>query len=457
MNLQQSQHTYFLGIGGIGMSALAHWRLGQGRAVSGYDRTRSVVTDSLEKAGAKIYYAEDVTHLEGIDFIVYTPAIPQNHVEYQHALAAGIPMVKRAAALGELSRKYRTLAVAGTHGKTSTSAMLAHVLRHAGVDATAFLGGLVRSLGGNFVSGNSDWMVAEADEYDRSFLQLQPDWTVITALDPDHLDIYGSAENMLETYRQLGRQSGNLLVHVSAKDAGWEDNFLTYGIEAGDYQAVNIRTEGLKTIFDWKGPEGEVKNMSLLLPGNHNVLNATAALALSAKAGADLSRFADALASFTGIYRRFEILAHGSNLSYVDDYAHHPAEIDAAIQTARDLFPGRQLLVVFQPHLFSRTRDFAAGFGESLSRADAVRLMAIYPARELPIEGVNSELILSFIHNENKEMVSREALLDVLEKDLEEPAVILSLGAGDIDKETGRIRDFVQNRINQHSPNTQTA
>ncbi|MEZ4687949.1 MAG: UDP-N-acetylmuramate--L-alanine ligase [Bacteroidia bacterium] len=457
MNLQQSQHTYFLGIGGIGMSALAHWRLGQGRAVSGYDRTRSVVTESLEKAGARIFYSEDLAHLEGIDFVVYTPAIPQSHIEFQHVLSAGIPMVKRAAALGELSKAYKTLAVAGTHGKTSTSAMLAHVLRHAGVDATAFLGGLVRSLGGNFVSGKSDWMVAEADEYDRSFLQLQPDWTVITALDPDHLDIYGSAENMLETYRQLGRQSGNLLVHVSAENAGWKGDFITYGIGEGDYQAVNIRTEGLKTVFDWKGPEGEMKNVSLMLPGRHNVLNATAALALAAKAGADMSRFADALASFTGIYRRFEILAHSSTLSYVDDYAHHPAEIEAAIQTARELFPQRKLLVVFQPHLYSRTRDFAEGFGESLAKADAVRLMAIYPARELPIEGVSSELILSLMPNENKAMVSREALIDALEQEIEEPTVVLSLGAGDIDKETSRLRDFIQKRISNHTANTQTA
>jgi UDP-N-acetylmuramate--alanine ligase len=456
MNFQQSQHTYFLGIGGIGMSALAHWRLGQGCAVSGYDRTRSVVTQSLEEAGAKIFYQEDPRHLDGIDFIVYTPAIPQSHAEYQHALAAGIPMVKRAVALGELSRAYKTLAVAGTHGKTSTSALLAHVLRHAGVDATAFLGGLVRSLNGNFVAGQSEWMVAEADEYDRSFLQLQPTWTVITALDPDHLDIYGSADNMLETYRQLGRQSENLLVHVSAKDAGWDETVLSYGIEAGDYQAVNVRTKGLKTLFDWKGPDGEVNDLSLMLPGNHNVLNATAALALAAKAGADMNRFAAALASFTGIYRRFEILAHSENLSYVDDYAHHPAEIDAAIETARSLFPERKLLVIFQPHLFSRTRDFAEGFGESLSKADAICLMDIYPARELPIEGVNSELILSFVTNPDKGMIRREDLLEAIASNIDEPSVVLSLGAGDIDKEVNRIRDFIKNRISQLSHNSQS-
>jgi UDP-N-acetylmuramate--alanine ligase len=279
---------------------------------------------------------------------------------------------------------------------------------------------------------------------------------VITALDPDHLDIYGSADNMLETYRQLGRQSENLLVHVSAKDAGWDETVLSYGIEAGDYQAVNVRTKGLKTLFDWKGPDGEVNDLSLMLPGNHNVLNATAALALAAKAGADMNRFAAALASFTGIYRRFEILAHSENLSYVDDYAHHPAEIDAAIETARSLFPERKLLVIFQPHLFSRTRDFAEGFGESLSKADAICLMDIYPARELPIEGVNSELILSFVTNPDKGMIRREDLLEAIASNIDEPSVVLSLGAGDIDKEVNRIRDFIKNRISQLSHNSQS-
>ncbi|MFK7973236.1 MAG: UDP-N-acetylmuramate--L-alanine ligase [Bacteroidia bacterium] len=451
MTLTTSQHTYFLGIGGIGMSALAHWRLGQGRAVSGYDRVSSVVTEGLEEAGAEIHFEENVEHLKGVDYIVYTPAVPQSHLEYQAALAQGIPMVKRAVALGELSREYRTLAVAGTHGKTSTSALLAHILRHAGVDATAFLGGLVRSLGGNFVSGKSEWMVAEADEYDRSFLQLHPEWTIITALDPDHLDIYGSPEAMLDTYRQLGRQSTNLLVHIDALQADWDKDVLSYGIEEGDYQAVNVHTEGLLSVFDWKGPEGTVENLALRMPGQHNVLNATAALALAARAGADLGQFQEAISSFTGIYRRFEILEHSENLSFVDDYAHHPKEIDAAIHTAKALFPERKLVVVFQPHLFTRTRDFAAGFASSLSQADAIRLMDIYPARELPIAGVDSTIILNQIHQQDKAMISREDLIQGLSETIEEPSVILSLGAGNIDREVPRIQQWVQQRISSNT------
>ncbi|MFK7922551.1 MAG: UDP-N-acetylmuramate--L-alanine ligase, partial [Bacteroidia bacterium] len=355
MDLKQVNTIYFLGIGGIGMSALAHYFHREGKKVLGYDRSQSIVTKGLEDEGMTLFYILDPTHIQGADMMIYTPAISQDNVEYQAALEAGIPILKRSQILGLISENYRTLAVAGTHGKTTSSSMLAHLLRHSGVDCTAFLGGISRNLEGNFAYGKSDWLVVEADEFDRSFLTLKPESAIITSMDPDHLDIYGTAEEMADNYRAFGQLSDRLLVHHSLEDRGWTQAVQTFGLDEGDFQAQNLHFGDLETVFDFVSAERRIEAIRLPFPGQHNVLNMVAAMALAMEAGVKPEALKDAVSSFAGIYRRFEQHYHSDQLTYIDDYAHHPTEIAAAIDTARRLFSDRQLVVVFQPHLFSRT------------------------------------------------------------------------------------------------------
>lgn len=435
--------VYFLGIGGIGMSALARYFRREGVHVSGYDRSPSKVTLALEEEGIVVFYEQDPAHLVGQDLVIYTPAVPQDAPELVAARAGGHWLKKRAEVLGMLTRSYQTLAVAGTHGKTTTSTMLAHFLRHGGIDASAFLGGISRNLEGNFVHGNAPWLITEADEYDRSFLHLTPHTGIITSLDPDHLDIYGSEAEMIESYRQFGAQCEHLLLHHSIGGADWGASAATYGIESGDHRAENLRSEGLGIRFDYRDDQHRLRDLYLPMPGRHNVLNATAALALSLRCGLAEERAAAALASFAGIYRRFEVMFHTTALSHVDDYAHHPTEIEAALEAAKAALPERQVLAIFQPHLYSRTRDFAAGFADALAKADLVLLMDIYPARELPIPGISAESIASLMPPAKVIRVTRADLLDQLAKVLQPPTVVLTLGAGDIDRETDRIRDFL--------------
>jgi UDP-N-acetylmuramate--alanine ligase len=444
MDLKHINKVYFLGIGGIGMSALAHYFHQEGKVVSGYDRVSSVVTERLENEGMKVFYVLDKSHVEGQDVMIYTPAISRDCVEYVAAEAAGIPILKRSQALGVISQTYRTLAVAGTHGKTTTSSMLAHLLRACGLDCTAFLGGLSRNLKGNFAYGQSELLVVEADEFDRSFLTLKPESAIVTSMDPDHLDIYGDATEMERNYLAFGALAKELLVHHSLKDRGWTVPVSTFGIEEGDIQAHNLRFSKLRTQFDFAGEGQVIRDLSLSMPGHHNVMNMLAAIGLSLRVGADPERLKAAVAEFSGIYRRFEVWHHTDSLTYVDDYAHHPTEIAAAIDTARRLFPNRKLIVVFQPHLFSRTRDFAAGFVAELSKADALLLMEIYPAREEPIPGVNSKMLFDQITLTQKFLVSPQNMLTHLEKVLSEPAVLLTLGAGDIDREVDKITDWIK-------------
>ena len=297
-----ASHIYFLGIGGMGMSALARWFHQQGVEVSGYDRNHSLVTKGLETEGIKVFYEADETHLQGVDMVVYTPAIPAIHSEFQAAQRLGLPLYKRAQALGELSKNFRTLAVAGTHGKTTTTAILAHVLRYAGLDCTAFLGGISRNINGNFVQGASDWMVVEADEYDRSFLSLYPEVLLITALDADHLDIYGTEAEMQTAYKKLAARARKLMLWNPLLDDSWQHELpLSYGLDTGNYQASNLRYTGVSTTFDfWSAPTGWIRDISLALPGQHNVLNATAALGLANELGADPTRFKTAIEGFPG-------------------------------------------------------------------------------------------------------------------------------------------------------------
>ena len=435
MNLEAIERIYFLGIGGIGMSALAKYFHLKGTEVKGYDRVESVVSKGLEEMGMEIFYMLNADHVHGADLMVYTPAISTDCVEYVEAERLGIPIMKRSQVLGMISQSYQTLAVAGTHGKTTTSSMLTHLLKEGGIDPTAFLGGIARNLASNFTFGQSPWVVAEADEYDRSFLTLHPEYAIITSLDPDHLDIYGTEGEMQQSFRAFADQSKQVLVEHSLEEFDWGKEVETFGIDAGDYRATNLRFQKLETVFDFEWKGGKVENLRLGMPGRHNVSNMTGAIGLALKTGmnpADLERAVD---RFRGIYRRFEVHLHGENLSYIDDYAHHPEEIAAAMATARALFPERKLIVVFQPHLFTRTRDLLEGFAEELSKADTVLLMEIYPAREEPIEGIHSTLLLGKLRIEAKQLVPREALPSAIQAEIQGPTVLLTLGAGDIDKE----------------------
>ncbi len=444
-NPNMENHIYFLGIGGIGMSALAHYFKLIGMNVSGYDKTPSVVTQSLEEEGIKVYFEPDEKHIDTVTVMIYTPAIKQ-HPEFETALKKGIPVMKRAEVLGIISHHYRTLAIAGTHGKTTTSSMLAWLMKGCGLDATAFLGGISRNLNGNFSFGNSDFCVVEADEFDRSFLQLSPEMAAITSVDPDHLDIYGTETAVLNSYQDFAnRVSGFLLIHEASKGVEWGRPFATYGIHAGEYQAINIRFGQMGTYFDYKSEKHTIQDIFLPIPGEHNVLNATAAITLALNAGAEVGKIKQTLREFKGIYRRFEIVLHSDEISLIDDYAHHPTELEAAVQTAKSLFPDRQVITVFQPHLFSRTKDFFQGFAKAISMSDAAILLPIYPARELPISGVSSALILDKIENIPKIICEKSELTEVLSKWIQKPTTILMTGAGDIDREVENIKNFIKN------------
>lgn len=443
MRTEELKDIYFLGIGGIGMSALASYFHRKGVKVSGYDKVNSVVTDALEKEGIEIFYHADVHHVSNKDLVIYTPAIPTDHAELLEVRQNGTPLYKRAQALGLLSKPYRTLAVAGTHGKTTTSIMLTHLLKSSGVDCTAFLGGLSRNLNGNFVVGDAEWLVAEADEYDRSFLSLNPELAIINSMDPDHLDIYGDQESFKTGFMQFASQSQRLLVHDSLKNDFDGMNVESFGIEAGDFQARNIKQEGLATSFDFFAYGEKLRKFRMPTVGDHNVYNMTAAIATAWKVGGELEGLAEGVASYAGIYRRFEVKFEGDHVSYIDDYAHHPTELEAAISTARAVFPDRKVLVIFQPHLFTRTRDFAKGFTSSLNLADEVFLMDIYPAREEPIEGVQSEMLAIGLEKEWR-MVAKGEISKDLEERIQTKTIVLSLGAGDIDREIDSILECVK-------------
>lgn len=445
MNLNEVHTVYFLGIGGMGMSALAWFFHREGKQVAGYDLHDTSVTQALKQAGIPVYHQADPTHLHSQDCIIYTPAIFPNHPEMEAALSSEIPVFKRSEILGLLSRSYKTLAVAGTHGKTTTSAMLTHLMRNCGVSATAFLGGISHNLQSNYVHGASSYAVMEADEYDRSFLTLSPTLAIITALEADHLDVYGTEEELERTYIQFASQTDPdqpLLIHESIDAYPWQKPCLTYGIEKGDFQAQNVSHAGLSAAFDFVGEGVSLAGIQLPLPGRHNVSNMVGALAMGHLLGIDITCMGKAVGSFAGIYRRFDIQVDEEELAYIDDYAHHPTEVMAAIQTAKELFPERKLTVIFQPHLYSRTQDLASGFAHSLDTADQVLLLPIYPAREAPIPGVNSQLIERSMEGAKVAIIEKEDIPSTLSDWVTSPGVILTLGAGDIDKEVQRIKNW---------------
>lgn len=442
MTFDEIKRIYFIGIGGIGMSALARYFKKHGAAVYGYDRSETGLTRALAAEGMHLHYDDDVQHIpEGIDLVVFTPAVPKDHAELNWFLEKGYPVKKRAEVLGIISRAKRCVAIAGTHGKTTTSTMTAHLLRACGVDATAFVGGISLNLGSNFVEGASDWVVVEADEYDRSFLHLHPEIAVLNSLDPDHLDIYGTPEAVVDSYKQFIRQikPGGKLIYrqglplddVAAELRASGRQVFSFGIDSGDYEAFNVHVENGQMAFGLRSGIVDWSDLRLNYPGRHNVLNATAAIAATLSAGGFAPELPAALADFKGVKRRFEYIVRRPDVVYVDDYAHHPAELEAAIGAAKMLYPERRVTGIFQPHLYTRTRDFAEGFADALDMLDECILLDIYPARELPIAGVTSSMIAGLMKNKNVTLTTKHELLNVLKN--RKIDVLMTMGAGDID------------------------
>lgn len=437
-----------LGIGGIGMSALARFLHRRGKTVTGYDRTATPLTAELEAEGIRIRYAPHTGMLDGADLLVYTPAVPRSHPEFALAEQAGIPVVKRAEVLGMISRAYKTVAVAGTHGKTSTTGLITHLLRECGIDCTGFVGGITNNYNTNYVHGESEWMVVEADEFDRSFLQLSPDIAVITSMDADHLDIYGSAGELKKTFKAFAgqvKEGGTLFLQHSLPEITLDGNrrVWRYGVGGGYCKSDNLVHRGLGVNFDFRAGVMHFDNLRLNLPGNYNVENATAAVSVAMALGAPEEKIRMGLETFTGIKRRFDIRYRSEEVVHIDDYAHHPREISALLAAVRDMLPRHKLIAVFQPHLYSRTQDFHEGFAEALSEADSVVLLSIYPAREEPIEGVSSQMIYDLLTVEEKGLTDLDGLTNELKKHKTRPSVVLTIGAGDIDTKVEATRSLV--------------
>lgn len=462
MQLSQYDTVYFLGIGGIGMSALARWFNRQGMFVAGYDRTPTPLTKELEKEGIKIHFEDDVALIptqadNNKTLFVYTPAIPKDHREYNYLKEKGYSILKRSEVLGLITKSHKTIAVAGTHGKTTTSSLITHILKVAGVNMVAFLGGVTTNYASNLISegeANEDTIVvAEADEFDRSFLKLFPDIAVITSVDPDHLDIYGNHQEVIKSFTDFTKQinKGGLLVkHESIRAIdneldGVEVN--TYGMSRGQFFASRITTEGGFFEFDLVGYADEIEKIKLGVPGFHNMENAIAATIVAKHLGVNDTIIKKALGSFAGVKRRFEFIIKREDLVYVDDYAHHPTEITAFLSSLRAMYPGKKITAVFQPHLYSRTRDFADGFSESLSIADEVLLMDLYPAREEPIPGVSSDMLFDAITSSVKVRCTKKDVVQKLEDmDVE---VIATIGAGDIDTCVEPIKKLLEDKYQE--------
>lgn len=442
MNLNQIHNVYFIGIGGIGMSALARYFQNIGKKVSGYDKTPTMLTDELKASGMDIHF-EDNINLIPKDFyventlVIITPAVPVTHSEWNYFLERDFVVKKRAEVLGIITKDTFCFAVAGTHGKTTTSSILGHILYESGADVTAFLGGIVENYHSNLIGSGKTVTVVEADEFDRSFLHLHPDIACVTSMDADHLDIYGDATAIEDSFREFANKVADKNQLFVPKGLPLEG--LTIGInEEATYSAFNIRIENGFYVFDVQTPSETIRDLQFGLPGRHNLMNALMALAMAKTYGTPTESIAKALASFKGIQRRFSYQIKTSDLVYIDDYAHHPTEINAVHQAVRELYPGEKVLAVFQPHLFSRTKDFADDFAKSLSQFDEILLLDIYPARELPMEGVTSSWLLSKMENPNKKLVSKGDLIPTI---LENSAkIIVTIGAGDIGELVPKIK-----------------
>ena len=434
MNLNQIHNVYFIGIGGIGMSALARYFQNIGKKVSGYDKTPTMLTDELVAGGMDIHFEDTIAAIP-TDFyventlVIVTPAVPVSHSEWNYFIERDYVIKKRAEVLGLITKDTFCFAVAGTHGKTTTSSILGHILYESGADVTAFLGGIVENYHSNLIGSGKTVTVVEADEFDRSFLHLYPNIACVTSMDADHLDIYGDKAAIEDSFREFADKVEDKTKMFVPKGLDLEG--LTIAInEEAFFKAFNIRIENSSYVFDVQTPSETIQNIAFGLPGHHNLMNALMALAMAKTYGTSSDAIVKALATFKGVQRRFSYQLKSEKLVYIDDYAHHPTEINAVHQAVRELYPNQKVLAIFQPHLFSRTKDFAEDFAKSLSQFDEVLLLDIYPARELPMEGITSSWLLGKMENENKKLVSKAQLIGtILESDA---TVIVTIGAGDI-------------------------
>ena len=460
MEMQKITSVYFVGAGGIGMSALARYFRAKGKQVAGYDKTPSDLTAALIEEGIRIHYTDDIALIpedcKQIDstLVIYTPAIPETHTELNYFKTNGFTLMKRARVLGEITRTERGLCVAGTHGKTTTSSMLAHLLKQSHVDCNAFLGGILKNYNSNLMlSDKSDLAVIEADEFDRSFHWLNPYMAVITAVDPDHLDIYGTPaayRDSFEHFTSLIRPDGCLVMKkgLQLQPRLQEGTKLyTYSAtEEADFFARNIRIGNGDIVFDFVTPDGSIPDVKLGVPVKVNIENGVAAMALAWLNGVTPEEIRGGMESFTGPVRRFDFHLKKDDIVLLDDYAHHPAELKASIQSVKELYPDKKVTGIFQPHLYTRTRDFAADFAASLSLLDELILLDIYPAREEPIPGVTSQIIFDRVTIPNKRMIRKEELLDLVQKEAASFEVVLMVGAGNIDRLVEPVKQILEKR-----------
>lgn len=463
MKLNEVNRAYFVGIGGIGMSALARWFQANGKQVAGYDKTASDLTRTLEEEGMDVHYDDSLEMIpneflsnEGT-LIIYTPAIPSDHMELNYFMDNHYSVMKRSEVLGMITENHYTIAVAGTHGKTTTTSMIAHLLSGSRKGCSAFVGGIMTNTGTNLVIGSKDApVVVEADEYDRSFMRLNPNFTIITSLDADHLDIYGDETEMLDTYEAFVKKTpadGKVLMY---SEAGYKINpgnkYTSYAIREGDAVADALRIVNGAFVFTYRCGMEKISDIHLEVPGYHNVENALAAITVALHMGMDGKEIRKRMRSYAGVKRRFEYVFRSPHATLIDDYAHHPKEIEAFLKSVRSLAKDRKITAIFQPHLFSRTNDFKKGFAEALDKADEVILLDIYPAREKPIPGVTSSSILELMENKHKSIVSKDDLLEELDK--RNLDVVVTIGAGDIDREVPKIAGFMKEKFGPKTKKT---
>lgn len=457
MDIKEIKSVYFLGAGGIGMSAIARYFLHKGLVVAGYDKTPSALTHRLEQEGMLLHYDENIDEIPHacrnpqVCMVVYTPAIPESHVELQYFKSNGFEVLKRAQVLGSLTRTHRGLCFAGTHGKTTTSTMCAHIMHQSHVDCNAFLGGISKNYGSNYIlSDTSDYIVIEADEFDRSFHWLRPWMSVITSTDPDHLDIYGTKEAYLESFRHyttLIKAGGALIIHEGLEmqeDVNDEVRVFRYSLNGGDFHAENIKIENGAITFDFISPIENVTQVELGHPIPINVENAVAAMAMAQLNGCTAEELRYGMYTYKGVDRRFDFKVNNERHVFLSDYAHHPKEIYQSAKSLRELYHDRHVTAIFQPHLYTRTRDFYKEFAEALSQLDEVILCDIYPAREAPIPGVTSALIYNELTCKEKSMIHKEDVIDLIKK--RDFDVLVVLGAGDLDNYVPQMTKIIENK-----------
>lgn len=457
MDIKEIKSVYFLGAGGIGMSAIARYFLHKGLVVAGYDKTPSALTHRLEQEGMLLHYDENIDEIPHacrnpqVCMVVYTPAIPESHVELQYFKSNGFEVLKRAQVLGSLTRTHRGLCFAGTHGKTTTSTMCAHIMHQSHVDCNAFLGGISKNYGSNYIlSDTSDYIVIEADEFDRSFHWLRPWMSVITSTDPDHLDIYGTKEAYLESFRHyttLIKPGGALIIHEGLEmqeNVNDEVRVFRYSLNGGDFHAENIKIENGTITFDFISPIENVNQVELGHPIPINVENAVAAMAMAQLNGCTAEELRYGMSTYKGVDRRFDFKVNNERHVFLSDYAHHPKEIYQSAKSLRELYHDRHVTAIFQPHLYTRTRDFYKEFAEALSQLDEVILCDIYPAREAPIPGVTSALIYNELTCKEKSMIHKEDVIDLVKK--RDFDVLVVLGAGDLDNYVPQMTKIIENK-----------